>query len=119
MQQHSDIILSRADYLDNKIVIVDGLIGGGKGLLSAIVGALPRVEMWVHRGKVEQLCGIHYLDQISSLGAQTLLKSWFDELFYNLSITREINVRPSDMSSIFKDARLSRYFIRMFKKERG
>jgi len=36
---------SRPAFLNNKIVVVDGLAGGGKGLISTVVGALPRVEM--------------------------------------------------------------------------
>jgi hypothetical protein len=110
-----DVKLERPDYLDNKVLIVDGLIGGGKGLMSAIAGSLPRVEMWIHKGNIEQLCAIQHLGEITSSGSETLLKSWFDEYFYNLSISRDINFRMSDMSSILKDARPLRYLARLFK----
>ncbi len=110
-------ILNRPNILNNKVVIVDGLIGGGKSMLSAILGSLPRVEMWIHRGKVEQICGMRHLQNISMEGAISLLKSWTDEEFYKLSIVRDINLRPTDMSSIFKDARPWRYFIRLFQDE--
>jgi len=110
-----NVVLERPNYLENQVLVVDGLIGGGKGLLSAITGALPRVEMWIHRGNIEQVCAIHQMGEISQQGVDVLLKSWFDEYFYNLSITREVNFKPSDMSCIFRDARPLRYLARLFK----
>ena len=50
--------------LIQKIVIVDGLIGGGKGMISPIVGSLPKVEMWLHRPLWELICQMHYIDKI-------------------------------------------------------
>jgi len=105
---------SRPNYLNNKIVIIDGIVGGGKGLISSIVGALPRVEMWVNRPKVEQVCAMHHLGHITTDGAVVLLKNWMDEEILNLSIMRDINCRPSDMSSVFRDARPIRYLKRLF-----
>ena len=116
-KNRQDVTLERPDYLDNKVLIVDGLIGGGKGLMSAITGSLPRVEMWIHKANIEQLCAIQHMGEITSSGAETLLKSWFDEYFYNLSITRNLNIRLSDMSSISKDSRPLRYLARLFKSD--
>ncbi len=107
---------SRQDFLNNKIVVVDGLIGGGKGLLSPIVGSLPKVEILVHRPKIEQICSMSHLKQITVKGAEILIKSWLDEEIINLSITRDVNFRPSDVSSIFHDARPWRYLQRLFLK---
>jgi len=116
MKNHlQEIVLNRPNYLNNKVLIVDGYIGGGKGLLSAITAALPQVEMWIHRGNIEQLCAINHLNKIDLSASEVLLKSWFDEYFYNLSLTREINIKPSDMSSILRDARPFRYLSRLFK----
>jgi len=82
--------------------------------MSAVVGALPKVEMWIHRAKIEQICAMHHLGHLSLEGAVSLLKMWIDEEAYNLSLVRDINCRPSDMSSIFKDARPFRYIKRLF-----
>lgn len=114
-KNNQNVKLVRTDFLENKILVVDGLIGGGKGLMSAIAASIPGVEMWMHKGSIEQLCAIHYLREISSSGAETLLKSWFDEYFYNLSTSRDLNFRFSDNSSLFKDARPLRYLARIFK----
>ena len=58
------------------MVVVDGLIGEGKGLLSPIVGSLPKVEILVHRPKIEQICSMSRLKQITVGGAEIL-----DEFF--------------------------------------
>lgn len=106
----------RGDFLDNKVVVVDGLVGGGKGLVSSIVGSLPRVEMLTHLPKIEQICSIYDLGHISLEGSTALIKSWIDEEFVNSSIARNVNCKASDMSSIFHDARPYRYLKRFFYK---
>jgi len=104
----------RPALLKNKIVVVDGLVGGGKGLMSSIVGALPKVEMWVHRPKIEQICATHHLGHISKGGAEALIRTWVDEEAYNTSIVRDMNCRFHDASSVFKDARVLRYLKRFW-----
>ena len=106
----------RGDFLDNKVVVVDGFVGGGKGLVSSIVGSLPRVEMLTHLPKIEQICSIYDLGHISLEGSTALIKSWIDEEFVNSSIARNVNCKASDMSSIFHDARPYRYLKRFFYK---
>jgi hypothetical protein len=113
---NNGVVPSRSNFLNNKVVVVDGPIGGGKGLISAVVGALPRVEMWVPSGKIEQICSMHSLGHISTEGAEVLIKNWVDEEMINLSIMRNVNCRPSDMSSVFRDARPFRYLKRIFAK---
>ena len=113
---NNGVVPSRSNFLNNKIVVVDGLIGGGKGLISAIIGALPKVEMWVHSPKIEQICAMHSLGHTSTEGAEVLIKNWVDEEIVNLSIMRNINCRPSDMTSVFRDARPFRYLKRIFAK---
>ncbi|MBT6112480.1 MAG: hypothetical protein HOH03_02615, partial [Candidatus Marinimicrobia bacterium] len=107
-------IPSRPNFIDNKVVVVDGLVGGGKGLISQIISALPGVEMWVHRPQMEQVCGLRHLDHISTKGAVALIKNWVDEEAYNLSMLRNANFRHKDMSSIFKYPRKFSYLFRLF-----
>ncbi|MBL79393.1 MAG: hypothetical protein CMH70_05120 [Nitrosomonadaceae bacterium] len=110
----SVIVPNRPDFFKNKVVFVDGLIGGGKGLMSSVVGALPRVEMWVSRQAIENVCGVHHLEHISMEGAVSLIKNWADQEIYNSSMSRDVNFRFKDMSSVFRDARPWRYFLRLF-----
>ena len=113
-------LVSRPNLIKNKIIIVDGLIGGGKGLISQIISAIPNVEMWIHKPEVEQICGLYHMRHLSLNGALVLLKTWFDEETYNQSILRNSNFRMKDMSSVLKYPRKLKYFIRYLKsKESG
>lgn len=102
-------------HLAKKVVIVDGMIGGGKNLISSIVSSLPNVEMWLYKPKIEQICMLHHHDHISLDAAKTLIKMWLDEEIYNQSISRDINFKPSDYSSVFHDSKPLRYFRRLFR----
>ena len=101
--------------LVKKVVIVDGMIGGGKNLISSIVSSLPNVEMWLYKPKIEQICLLYHIGHISLDATITLIKKWMDEEIYNQSISRNTNFKPSDHSSVFHNARPLRYFKRLFK----
>lgn len=102
-------------HFAKKIVIVDGMIGGGKNLISSIVSSLPNVEMWLHKPKIEQICLLHHMGHISLDATIALIKTWMDEEICNQSMSRNTNFKPSDYSSVFYDARPLRYFKRLFK----
>tara|TARA_E500000178_G_scaffold341319_1_gene385116 strand:- start:780 stop:1853 length:1074 start_codon:yes stop_codon:yes gene_type:complete len=101
--------------LVKKVVIVDGMIGGGKNLISSIVSSLPNIEMWLHKPNIEQICVLHYQGHITLDATKTLIKTWMEEEIYNQSMSRNTNFKPSDYSSVFYDARPMRYFKRLFK----
>ena len=101
--------------LAKKIVIVDGMIGGGKGLLASIVSSLPNVEMWLDRPQLEQVCALYHLDHLSLDAAKTLINTWMEDDIINQSMSRHANFKPIDASSVFHDARPLRYFKRLFK----
>ena len=102
-------------HLANKVVIVDGMIGGGKNLISSIVSSLPNVEMWLHKPQIEQVCALHHLGHISLDATKTLINTWMDEEIYNQGMSRNANFKPSDLSSVFHDAKPLRYFKRLLK----
>jgi hypothetical protein len=102
-------------YLAKKIVIVDGMIGGGKNLISSIVSSLPNVEMWLAKPEIEHVCALNHLGHISLDAAKTLINMWVDEEIYNQSMSRNTNFKPSDHSSVFNTSRPLRYFKRLFK----
>ena len=56
---NQDITPIRTFSLGNKVIVVDGLVGGGKGLMCSIVSSIPSVEMWLHRQNIEQICSMY------------------------------------------------------------
>jgi len=119
-------MLFKKDYTDfpspkrqlhfaKKIIVVDGMIGGGKSLLSSVISSLPNVEMWLMRPQIEQIVALYHLDHISLEGAKALINTWMDEEIYNQNISRNINFKPSDATSVFQYARPLKYLNRLFK----
>jgi len=107
-------VLSRSAKMLNKVIVVDGMIGGGKNLVSIIASSLPKVEMWCHKVEIEHICALNYLGHISLNGAKTLIQTWVDEEFFNLSMSRNTNFRPSDYSSMFHYVKPLKYLKRLF-----
>lgn len=111
--------IERHKKLNQKIVIVDGFIGGGKGMLSPILAAMPNVEMWLHRPLWESICQMHYLDKISVDAASAYFQLASDYDIYQLQLGRELNARPSDVTGLFKSGKLFQYLKRLFNSNDG
>ena len=45
---------------NNKIIFIDGLIGGGKSLIANITGSIKDVDWWRYESKFEQICSLNY-----------------------------------------------------------
>ena len=111
-----DLVLEdKSLHLAKKIIIVDGMNGGGKHLLSSIISSLPNVEMWLAKPKIELVCALHHLGHITLDAAKNLINTWMDEEIYNQSMSRNINFKPSDISSVLHAPRPFRYIKRLFK----
>lgn len=106
-------IASRSPFLAQKIVIVDGLPGCGKTMLSPIVGALERVELLTYAYAMEHICALHYLGRVEEDAAITMIRMLTDLQLYNGMMARETNFRPSDLSSAFRSAHPLRYLRRL------
>ena len=109
-----NILTSRKHHLAERIVFVDGLPGCGKTLFSPIVASLDRVELLTYAYEIEYYCSLKFLNKLSSDAAQTLIKMKTDLQLYNLMMGREVNFRPTDLSSALCDHDPTRYFKRLF-----
>ena len=107
----------RPCHLAERIVVVDGMPGCGKTLLSAIVSALDRVEVEKYVPKIEHLCVSHFLGKLTDDAARTLVTLFTDIDLYSLMISREVNFKPSDLSSVFRSPRPWRYVRRLFQPD--
>ncbi|OGQ47355.1 MAG: hypothetical protein A3H42_01670 [Deltaproteobacteria bacterium RIFCSPLOWO2_02_FULL_46_8] len=104
----------REPYLAGKVVFVDGLPGCGKTMLSPIVGALPRVQLFQYSYPIEYVCSLRHLGRLDLDVASTLVRMLTDLQLYNVMMGRETNFRLSDLSSVFQNARPHLYFKRLF-----
>lgn len=108
--------ISRKGHYAEKVVFVDGLWGCGKTMMSPIISAFERVELLAYSYEIEQLCSLYSLGKISDDAIVTMIKLLVDVKLYDTMMSREVNFRYSDLSSIFKDAHPLRYIRRLFQK---
>lgn len=111
-----EVKITRLGYLAEKIVIVDGLPGCGKTMLSPIIAALERAELLTYTYEIEYICALYFLKKVTADAALNLVRLFTDERIYHAMMSRETNFRPSDLSSVFRDARSLRYIKRLFQE---
>lgn len=102
--------------LAEKIVIVDGLPGCGKTMLSPIVAAMERAEKLTYAYELELICQLNYLKKIEPDAAIAMVKTLTDLKLYNIMMSRETNFRPGDLSSVFSAPKPLTYLRRLFQK---
>ena len=107
----------RHDCLANNILIVDGLPGCGKTLFSNIFCSYERVELLSYAFEVEFICRLHFLEKIEFDASVAMVNNLIDTKFYNTMMSRDVNFRYSDLSSVFNNPNPIRYFKDYFKKE--
>lgn len=108
--------LKKSSSFDNPVIIIDGFNGSGKTLLAPIVAAFPKVEVMTFAYQIEWLSSIFYADKISTDAYKEFVKMHVDEITYNQQMSRSVNFRFSDLSSIFKSTKRIQYLLRLFKK---
>jgi len=109
-------IACRKDTLASELVIVDGLPGCGKTLFTAIVAAVPRVELLQYSAVLENICALYHLKKITKDAAIAMLRIEFDLVLYETMMSRNTNFRPKDLSSAFRDIKIWTYIRRLFEK---
>ena len=85
---------SKSDFLINvnKIIFIDGLIGGGKSLIANITGSIQDVDWWRYDSKFEQICSLNYLKKIDIEDASNLIVKFYNEIYYDNFILRHVNL---------------------------
>lgn len=104
--------LIRKDFLANKTIFIDGLQGCGKTMISSIVSSFPKVELLSYIPEIERVIELHFLKKISDDAAETMIRLFTDQKIYNLMMSRDLNFRPSDLSSAFNSNQLFKYLKR-------
>ena len=116
MTIHNEI--SRKRTYDNKVIFIDGYWRSGKSLLSPLVGTFKGVDKVKYDYHTEWTCILAHLNLIDSNAASVLLKTYLDLYTYNNYIGREINLRPKDDSSVFKNPNTFKFLKRILKNDK-
>lgn len=104
----------RPNALCNRLVVVDGLPGCGKTMLSAIISSLERIELFKYSYEIETQCILHHFNKIDRPTSASMVQYHLDLIMYNQMMGRETNFRYSDLSSAFNAVNSFKYFKRLF-----
>jgi len=106
--------LVRNNTFDNQIVIVDGQGRSGKNLISISLTAIKKMEKMRLDSFMDYIPRLYYLKKLSPDAAVVCLKLLADQAYYYSSISRDVNFRPADYSSVTKQAFKFKYIKRLF-----
>ena len=112
----NNLEIRRSKYLVDKVIFIDGLAGCGKTLFSRIVSTFNRVELLSYGYEIEWICSLFYLNKISKDTAVGMIQLLTDLKLYDTMQSRNVNFRPSDLSSVWRDTKKWMYFQRLFQK---
>ncbi len=105
--------LNRGSSFTNDVIVVDGMWGTGKSILSSLVGSLRAVEKKRIDHLFEYLAIGVELGKITQDFAQTVISIYADLDQYNNLIGREVNLRLNDDSGFRNTPGSFRYLRRL------
>ena len=100
-------------FADN-VLILDGLTGTGKTLFAPLLASMEGVQLPRFEYMIEYLCIASTEGAIRGDASKALLNLLADTKCYDGMISREINLRPKDLSGAFGNKVLWRYLRQLF-----
>ncbi len=111
------ILWSSPDLLPKKLLFVDGITRSGKSMVSPVISSFKRSYAFQHQAILDNLMPLIRKDAISKSAAKSLITFYFNQNIYNLNISRQINLRPKDNSSLLNDKNYKLFKKNLKKKE--
>jgi hypothetical protein len=103
----------RKNTYSNQVILLDGISGTGKTMIMRIIDDLPDVISPRFNYQLEHLCIAIQEEKLEASAGREILQLLLDQNYYDSSISREINLRPSDLSSILKSSKRNKYLKRL------
>ena len=112
-------MLSRVNTYNNDLIILDGMWGTGKSLISPIINGFQGVAQFRIDGFTEFIAILNSMGEISENTASVILQQRVDAITFSSACSREINLRYYDDSSHLKNFQWKRYLHNLFTKDKG
>lgn len=107
----------RPNRLCKEIVFADGIGSSGKGMLSHILGYFENIEKQCNHCVFDYVSYYHWANKIETDAAISYLQTEADFQLYHLMISRDVNFRFTDSTSLFKSPNWLKYIKRIFLQE--
>ncbi len=109
--------VNRLHAYKNQILYVDGISGSGKFAVGSLVQSLERVETIRVEYILDHVCGLNKFGHITDEAAQALIRFYSDLRTHDGLISRDVNFRPSDLTSVLSGLKKSEYINRLHNKD--
>lgn len=97
-------------------IVINGISGSGKTALLPFIGSMSGVQPPKYLNYYEYLLINCYNSEIKALAGNRIIKMLIKELYMDNSLSRNINFRPSDITSVFKTKKGLNYIFQLFSK---
>jgi hypothetical protein len=108
------IHFSRSLYFCPDIILLDGLTGTGKTMFTPLLSSYKRMQNARFEYMFEYLSISAKMSKIDSDATSSLLNLLADVKYYDGMLSREVNFRPSDLSSVFNSSKAVHYLKQLF-----
>ena len=105
------------ENIARRLVFVDGLTRCGKSLFSGILSSLKNAEHIQFFNLIEHVVPAVALKGVSVDYARALLRISYNELAYNMRLSRNVNFRPSDQTGVPNHVFPGKYRNRLKRRE--
>jgi hypothetical protein len=112
-----EIKLIRRNRLAKEIVFADGIGSSGKGMLSQILASFERIEKQRNDMMFDTIPRFHALGKISDDAAIVAMQTEADQQLYHMMMSRDVNFRLGDSTSVLSNPFPLKYFKRIFSPE--
>lgn len=109
--------IAKRPFIAERIVFLDGLTGCGKTMMGPILGSFRRMQIGRLEHIYEYLCALDDLGKMDPQAAQFMFGMYTDLAVYNVMISRELNFRWTDLTSVFRNPNTFEYIKRLFAKD--
>ena len=109
--------LKHFNSFTNDIIVVDGFWGGGKSVVTSLIGSMTGVEKKKVEHVYEYICIANAAKKMDPDAATAFLKIYADLSQYNNLIGREVNLRWSDDSGLRNNPGSLTYIKRLFSQD--
>jgi hypothetical protein len=109
--------LSKKNQLSSELLIIDGLWGSGKSVVTELVSIFDSMECWSIDQAFDHIPRLFGVKAINQDAATSLIQYLFDSLTYRTCISRSINFRFQDQTSVFNHPKKYDYLLRVFEKD--
>ena len=100
--------LAHSANISFPLVFIDGITRCGKSSLSKIIPSFTQMEHINFLNQMEWLLPAYALGHVSKDYVKSHLGIYFNELTYNLLLSRNVNFRPNDQTGVenYKDPKI-------------